>query len=156
MATVILGGGIIGASVAYYLDPEPSGKKREIHIVDTSTELFASASGYAAGFMARDWFPPETASLGELSFALHRELAQGNDGRERWGYTESTPVDLQVTGAAVSKFAGGDWLQRGTSRAEDAGGTAERDERDPSPLWLTKQPGGVVEKISADGSAAQV
>ena len=159
MATVILGGGIIGFSTAYYLsEPELSAGKqeREIHIIDTSSELFASASGYAAGFVARDWFSPDLESLGALSFDLHRKLAEENDGSEQWGYMESTPVALQVGGTGARKAGGGsDWLQRGDSRAEVASGRAERDKNDPSPLWLTEQPGGV-QKIGDDSSAAQV
>ncbi|KOC12542.1 FAD dependent oxidoreductase superfamily, partial [Aspergillus flavus AF70] len=66
MPTVILGGGIIGSTIAYYLsETHPPG---DIHIIESSTELFSSASGYAAGFLAKDWFGPDVASLGELSF----------------------------------------------------------------------------------------
>ena len=49
MSTVIIGGGIIGVSIAYFLsDPEVQKKHpAEIHIVDSSGELFSCASGYA-------------------------------------------------------------------------------------------------------------
>ncbi|KAL1956665.1 hypothetical protein VTO42DRAFT_6915 [Malbranchea cinnamomea] len=160
MATVIIGGGIIGTSVAYYLsDPALSTKeKREIHIIDTSPELFASASNYAAGFLAKDWFAPEIAPLGLLSFELHRRLSEENGGRKRWGYMESTAVSLQVESPDGKKSGrGDDWLRRGASRAEVAvRNEQEKDEEDPSPLWLTKQKGGTVERISDEGSTAQV
>lgn len=160
MATVILGGGIIGTSIAYYLSEQAqsAGKQHEIHIIDTSPELFASASGYAAGFCARDWFAPEITSLGQLSFGLQRKLADENNGRERWGYMESTAVSLQVEGPDGEKSErGDDWLRRGASRAEVAvRKEANTDEGDPSPLWLTKQKGGTAERISDKGSAAQV
>lgn len=93
MATVIIGGGIIGTSIAYYLsDPAFSnGKRRDIHIIDSSAELFASASGKAAGFIAKDWYTPELASLGALSFDLHRQVARDNDGYNRWGIWMERP-----------------------------------------------------------------
>lgn len=159
MSTVIIGGGIIGVSTAYYLsDPKINPQPKEIHIVDSSAELFASASGYAAGFLAKDWFVPELASLGELSFKLHRELARENRGSERWGYMDSTAVSLQVEGADGKKTKrGDDWLRRGASRAEAAAmDEILVDKNDPSPLWLTKQAGGTVERISNHGSVAQV
>ena len=160
MATVILGGGIIGTSIAYFLSEQAqsAGKQHEIHIVDPSTELFASASGYAAGFCAKDWFAPELAPLGLLSFALHRKLADENNGRERWGYMESTALGLEVEGKNGEKAgAGDDWLRRGASRAEVAvRKDGEEDEGDLSPLWLTKQEGGTVGRISDKGSAAQM
>ncbi|WEW59469.1 hypothetical protein PRK78_004943 [Emydomyces testavorans] len=158
MSTVIVGGGIIGVSIAYYLsDPQRWPRPKEIHIVDSSAELFASASGYAAGFLARDWFSPEVAPLGELSFCLHRQLAKDNQGDENWGYMSSTAVRLQVDGADGKRSKrGDDWLRRGASRAEAA--VREEtviDKSNSYPLWLTKQ-GGTVERISNKGSAAQM
>jgi glycine/D-amino acid oxidase-like deaminating enzyme len=159
MSTVIIGGGIIGVSIAYYLsDPELSRESREIHIVDTSSELFASASGYAAGFLAKDWFVSEVEPLGALSFELHRELAREQNCRDLWGYMESTALSLQVDAGGGRKAArGDDWLRWGASRAEAAARVEEElEEGDIAPLWLTKQAGGIVEKISDGGSVAQV
>ena len=50
--------------------------------------------GKAAGFLAKDWFAPAVAPLGELSFDLHRSLAAQHGGRERWGYCESVSYSL--------------------------------------------------------------
>ncbi|EER28259.1 hypothetical protein D8B26_004578 [Coccidioides posadasii str. Silveira] len=159
MSTVIVGGGIIGVSTAYYLsDPQRSPRPKEIHIIDSSAELFASASGFAAGFIAKDWFSPEIAPLGELSFNLHRQLAEDNQGAERWGYMTSSALSLQVVGKDGQKTKrGDDWLRRGASRAEVAvRDEAAADDGVPSPLWLTEQRGGTIEKISNNGSVAQV
>ena len=76
MSTVIIGSGIIGASIAYYLSEESSDTQpSEIHLVESSPELFASASGYAGGFLARDvsfYFAikvyPDYVRLVELAF----------------------------------------------------------------------------------------
>lgn len=53
-STVILGAGIIGCATAYYLVNSEHTKPDTIHLVESSPELFASASGKAAGFCAPD------------------------------------------------------------------------------------------------------
>ena len=52
--TVILGCGIIGLSTAYYLTEEGRTNPENVHIVDSSPELFHCASGLAAGFLSAD------------------------------------------------------------------------------------------------------
>ena len=85
--TVILGTGIIGASIAYYLSQTQS--PSSIHLVEASPTLFASASGFAGGFIAADWHAPAAAALGRLSFEEHHRLAQECGGREKWGFARS-------------------------------------------------------------------
>jgi glycine/D-amino acid oxidase-like deaminating enzyme len=110
-STVILGSGIIGLATAYHLADHQPGST--IHLVDASPRLFASASGFAGGFVARDWFQPACAALGALSFAEHRRLAQAFDGAARWGYSPSVTVSYdpgasRPTGGGVED--GEDWL----------------------------------------------
>lgn len=145
MATVIIGVGIIGTSTAYYLSQSHT---PSIHLIESSPELFASASGYAAGFLARDWFAPASASLGRLSFDLHKKLAKEHNGHEIWGYSRSTATSLAET------IGGGeeeDWLGEGTSRAKAAKRIAEND--DTRPVWLAPQHGNpdIIDK--GDGTA---
>lgn len=52
--TIILGAGIIGTATAYYLSLSPDTPAQSIHLVETTPELFSSASGYAGGFLAKD------------------------------------------------------------------------------------------------------
>ncbi|KAK9371184.1 FAD dependent oxidoreductase [Lipomyces kononenkoae] len=92
MTTIIVGSGIIGLSIAFYLATSPSasaGSTTRIIVIDSSQHLFASASGRAAGFLNRSWFDRPSASLAELSFVLHEELAEIYDGKKRWGYRPS-------------------------------------------------------------------
>ena len=112
--TVIVGSGIIGISTAYYLSRLPleenpakisggdvQNTKREhyIHLVDPAPVLFEhAASGKAGGFLARNWFPPSVAELGAFSFDLHKKLAERFDGRNKWGWGQSTVINLDVTG----------------------------------------------------------
>lgn len=155
MPTVILGGGIIGASIAYYLSAQ--NPKEEIHIVESSSQLFSAASGYAAGFLAKDWFAPSLAPLAALSFDLHDELAVQNGGERKWGYMKGAAFSLDVASSSKKRGArGDDWLRHGTSRAETAAGSVDGAGYEP-PAWLTKQKGRSVEKISSgDDTVAQV
>ncbi|KAI9760135.1 MAG: glycine decarboxylase subunit P [Chaenotheca gracillima] len=152
MSTVILGAGIIGVSTAYYLSQSSDTPPESIHLVESSPRLFASASGYAAGFLARDWFSPSVASLGALSFDLHRQLAKEHSGRKRWGYSRSTGTTL-IDGQETSSARGDDWLNEGTSRAEVA--ATHEYSGSKGPAWLTTKKGDHVEVISTGDTTAQ-
>ncbi|KAI9700688.1 MAG: hypothetical protein M1836_002057 [Candelina mexicana] len=153
MSTVILGAGIVGCSTAYFLSQSPRTQAQHIHLVEPSPRLFASASGYAAGFLARDWFSSSVAAVGALSFDLHKELAEKHNGKERWGYSRSTGTSLSEDGRLGGE-RGDDWLREGGSRAEVAAkhefGGGEY------PSWLTRREGGRIEVISEDDSTAIV
>ncbi|KAF7509642.1 hypothetical protein GJ744_007680 [Endocarpon pusillum] len=156
MRTVIIGGGIIGVSIAFYLS-ETLEDSTSIHIVESSSRLFASASGYAAGFLAKDWFSLGAAELGALSFELHKKLADNNNGSETWGYAPSTALSLAIQeGVGVGTGAReGDWLLNGTSRAGVSAGNDVVNE-DGTPAWLTKQKSGSLDVISSEHGCAQV
>ena len=69
---VVCGGGIVGASIAYYL----SLKGMPVTLVE-GTRVAAAASGKAGGFLGRDWGDGSpTQQLHRVSFALHAELAE--------------------------------------------------------------------------------
>ncbi|KAL4926754.1 NAD(P)/FAD-dependent oxidoreductase [Aspergillus undulatus] len=160
MPTIILGGGIIGASIAYYLSLQPqpssqsSSEREEIHIIESSHTLFSSASGYAAGFLAKDWFEPSLLPLGEYSFGLHESLAKEHGGDKKWGFMKGTALSLGSTDAGVGGARGDDWLRSGTSRAETA--TSSPAIVEEGPTWLTRQAGTALERISDRGTVAQV
>ncbi len=173
--TVILGAGIIGVSTAYYLSKhqEPS----SIHLVEPSPDLFSSASGYAGGFLAKDWFAPSVSALGALSFEEHRRLAEEHGGRERWGYSPATCISYAASAdGRGSQERGDDWyvrcntstcypvhrqtnsrfrLRHGTSRA-DAAPASSDSLAGKTPSWLRRQQGDHVELISDEDSTAQV
>ncbi|KAF8710574.1 FAD dependent oxidoreductase, partial [Rhizoctonia solani] len=108
----IIGGGIIGASTAYYLSalsqvsakyylnstrPRTARSKQdvEIHIVE-SVSIAAASSGKAGGFLALDWHSSKTKPLAALSFKLHQELADAHDGTNRWGYRRTNTIQLEI------------------------------------------------------------
>lgn len=72
MSIVIVGGGIIGVSTAYFL------AKCGVKVTVIEQESIAcAASGKAGGFLARDWCSHyEMDVLAREGFALHMELAQ--------------------------------------------------------------------------------
>ncbi|KAJ6262866.1 hypothetical protein Dda_1423 [Drechslerella dactyloides] len=143
---VVLGAGIIGLSTAFHLSRYAHAR---ITVLDSSPALFACASGRAGGFLAKDWFAAASAPLGELSFQLHRELADAHDGRARWGYTSTTSLNLlrprkrgrsASTGGEGRISPGADWLRAGTSRvdaaASDGGSGSGAQSRLIAPEWL--------------------
>lgn len=149
--TVIVGSGIIGIATAYYLSEHQPGWS--IHVVDSSTELFASASGYAGGFIARDWFPPELASLGALSFEEHERLAEKFDGREKWAYAKSVTVNYEPLRRKVNGPGSEDWLREGGSRADLVAEKREVEDGN-SPPWLRRVKGDAVSVVdNAEGTA---
>ncbi|KAL7818223.1 FAD dependent oxidoreductase [Trichoderma gracile] len=150
--TVILGSGVIGLSTAFYLLQHQAGST--IHLVDSANELFASASGFAGGFLARDWFRPELAALAALSFEEHRRLAEEHDGRDGWGYAKSVTVSYEPDGPLMGGKRGEDWLLEGTSRA---GLVDERREHEDGevPAWLRRTEGDSVRVID-DGSGTAI
>ncbi|KAF4987118.1 hypothetical protein FDECE_15601 [Fusarium decemcellulare] len=150
-STVIVGSGIIGISTAYYLAQHQPGST--IHLVDSSAQLFASASGYAGGFVARDWFSPELESLGALSFEEHEKLAEKYGGREKWAYAKSLTVNYEPPRRTRRGADGEDWLLEGGSRADLV---AERSEvKDGnSPPWLRRFKGdGISVLDKGEGTA---
>jgi glycine/D-amino acid oxidase-like deaminating enzyme len=84
MRVLICGGGVIGASVAYFLS------RRGVQaVVIERTGVACAASGKSGGFLALDWCDGSPlAPLARRSFALHAGLADelGND----WGYRRLT------------------------------------------------------------------
>lgn len=81
---VIIGGGIIGATSAYYLTRHPaySPLTHSITLLEAST-IASGSSGKAGGLLALWAYP---SNIVPLSFRLHEALAAEHNGAERWGY----------------------------------------------------------------------
>lgn len=74
---VILGGGIHGAALAYYLTKRAMTDKKNISVtVVEQTSVGCAASGKAGGFLAREWGSGNTMSLHQKSFDRHIQLAE--------------------------------------------------------------------------------
>ncbi|TIB05683.1 hypothetical protein E3P96_01027 [Wallemia ichthyophaga] len=92
---VVIGGGIIGSSTAYYISKHsqfnPDSDK--ITIVE-STAIASAASGKSGGFLAEDWHGPDTEGLAELSYSLHKQLSDEYDGVNNWEYRPVNALSL--------------------------------------------------------------
>ena len=81
---MIIGGGIIGCTSAYYLSRHPSydPSKHTITLLE-ATKIAGGASGKAGGLLALWAYP---SCIVPLSYRLHKELSNEHGGEERWGY----------------------------------------------------------------------
>ena len=106
---VIVGGGIIGSSTAYYLSRSGHTNVTLIEAVQPGH----AASGRAGGFLALDWCDGQaTSELARRSFHLHKELSQelGVDTGYRAMKTVSIDVTKKSHGGKRKLNAGPDWV----------------------------------------------
>ncbi|KAF8909660.1 FAD dependent oxidoreductase [Gymnopilus junonius] len=81
---VIIGGGIIGCTTAYYLTHHLSASTAKITLIEASLNGPAQgASGKAGGLVARWAYPKEIV---DVSFEEHVKLAAEHNGKDRWGW----------------------------------------------------------------------
>ncbi|PCH36849.1 FAD dependent oxidoreductase [Wolfiporia cocos MD-104 SS10] len=103
---IIVGGGIVGCTTAYYLCSHPAfaSSATKVTLIEASARGVAQgASGKAGGLVAKWAYPKE---LVNVSFPEHVRLAQEHNGAHRWGW----------------RFVGcGSWEGRGGSVGQDAG-----------------------------------
>jgi glycine/D-amino acid oxidase-like deaminating enzyme len=121
MRVVICGGGVIGACTAYFLS------RRGIDVIVVErTEVAASASGKAGGFLAVDWCAGSPLdALARRSFALHAALP--NEVAGDWRYRRMTAYSSFVVPEDDARRlvpAELDWLAAGVVIASRLG-TAE-------------------------------
>lgn len=114
-------------------------RDNSIHIIEPSPELFSSASGKAAGFLARDWFGPAVAPLGAFSFDLHRQLAKEEGGREKWGWCESVAYSMDREDECQQDDGAGDVRINGdrNGSANRSGGEDACGKVDDSANWAS-------------------
>ena len=73
MRVLICGGGVIGASIAYFLAPARSRRRSS----SSGPGVACAASGKSGGFLALDWCDGSPLeALARRSFALHASLAE--------------------------------------------------------------------------------
>lgn len=90
---IIVGAGIIGVCIAFYLTRHPKfdPKKHYITILE-SKRVAGGASGKAGGLLALWAFPQQIVPL---SFQLHQDLANEFDGDKEWGYRRLTTISVE-------------------------------------------------------------
>ena len=106
MRVLVIGGGVIGTSVAYHL----AARGADVVVIERSA-VAGAASGKAGGFLALDWCDgTQVEPLARRSFALHAALADALD--KDWGYRRMTTYAGTLGGlsARSSRAAGLGWV----------------------------------------------
>jgi glycine/D-amino acid oxidase-like deaminating enzyme len=121
MRVLICGGGVIGASIAYFL-----GRRGVRSTVIERTGLACAASGKSGGFLALDWCDgTPLEALARRSFALHARLAEEIGGD--WGYRRLTTYAGVAAARAGQRSSGSaydlNWLADGVRLDHRLGGT---------------------------------
>jgi glycine/D-amino acid oxidase-like deaminating enzyme len=117
MRVLICGGGVIGASIAYFL----SCRGVEVTVIER-VGVASAASGKSGGFLARDWC--DGGRLGPLvrrSFALHARLAREFGGD--WGYRRLTTYGGFAGRRPRANAYGIDWLSPSVTVTQQLGST---------------------------------
>lgn len=142
---IICGGGVIGASIAYFLS-----LKNVEPIVVERTGIANAASGKSGGFLALDWCRGTPVdALARRSFALHTELAAELDFD--WGYrrldTLSVAVSQQRDFSSLAQMEAPRWL--GPSAAVHAQIGSEETTAQVNPAEFTQ---GMMTAAEANGA----
>src|SRR5882724_12665263 len=108
MRVLICGGGVIGASIAYFL----SCRGAEAIVIER-TGVACAASGKSGGFLALDWCDgTPLEALARRSFALHASLPEKIGGD--WGYRRRSTfggfAGAHDTGRRGRSAAAVDWV----------------------------------------------
>ena len=159
---VIVGGGIIGCTTAYYLSHHPSFRTDidEITILEASTIGVAQgASGKAGGLVAKWAYPRELVSV---SFPEHVRLAELHNGAEHWGWRyvncgswEGHGEDTH-SGSGVSDGSTTTSLEK-TARLEGFDQIQRQEKGLPDDLrWVEESLTDFYSPIAGDGDTAQV
>ena len=90
---IIVGAGIIGVCIAFYLTRHPKFDKEKHYItIVESKRVAGGASGKAGGLLALWAFPQQIVPL---SFQLHQDLATEFNVEVEWGYRRLTTVSVE-------------------------------------------------------------
>lgn len=124
MRALVVGGGVIGTSIAYYL----AARGAEVIVIERKA-IACAASGRSGGFLAMDWCDgSRLMQLARRSFALHAKLAEECDGE--WAYRRMTTYTgvLSDSYTSASHGARPGWLSPNISiqgRLGSTGTTAQ-------------------------------
>ena len=134
---VIIGGGIIGCTTAYYLTRHPSFNPitHKVTILE-ATSIASGASGKAGGLLALWAYP---SSIVPLSFKLHKELAETHGGKDRWGYRGVGCGQIELEGRKVQAKKAVDVKANGVGHGEELSGVHTSTESSDANISLQKR-----------------
>ncbi len=120
MRVIVCGGGVIGASTAYFL----SRRGAEVTLVER-TGVANASSGKAGAFLALDWSRGSALdALSRRSFVLHAQVAEELD--DDWGYQRVTTYGAYAApglGGRRGAVPGRGWLSDGVAVTGQLGST---------------------------------
>jgi len=141
---VIIGGGIVGTSTAYFLTRHAlfNPKVHSIVLLEAS-QIAGGSSGKGGGFIA-DWAIPK--SIASLSFNLHGQLAEEHDGAKVWGHRTVYAAEIKLLARKLdsdpeksddARPPALDWILPGSVEAYDEIGTPKNSGQ-VNPYMFTK------------------
>lgn len=142
MQVLIVGAGVIGTSIAYYLAARGTGV-----VVLERNAVACAASGKSGGFLALDWCDgTPLMALARRSFALHTELAALLAGD--WGYRRMTTYAGELRrSAALMPGAEPGWVSPDVAIAGRIGSTATTAQVHPAAFTI-----GMMREAEARGA----
>ncbi|KAK3056039.1 hypothetical protein LTR09_003275 [Extremus antarcticus] len=145
---VIIGGGIIGCTSAYFLTRHPSydPNKHKITLLE-ATKIAGGASGKAGGLLALWAYP---SSIVPLSYLLHKQLSDEHGGEARWGYRTIHVGQVDCRGRALERKS--ESSVKGKDGEMDGGNGPTKVERNgEAHVSLQKRSKEAMAKLSAAG-----
>jgi len=131
MRVIICGGGVIGASIAYFLS-----RRGARPIVVERSGVACAASGKSGGFLALDWCDgTPLAALARRSFQLHEDLTHTID--QDWGYRRLTTYAGDVRAparAGAAREDGHAWLSSAVKLSHRLGSPQTTAQVNPGPF----------------------
>ena len=130
MHVLICGGGIVGASIAYYL-----GRRGVASTVIERSGVACAASGKGGGFLAAGWCDgTPVGPLARRSFVLHAKLAEELEGD--WGYRRLDTYGGSIAGGRRARPDGFrlSWLSSDVVLNGQLGSTADTAQVHPGRL----------------------
>ncbi|KAJ7507356.1 FAD dependent oxidoreductase [Mycena galericulata] len=159
---VVVGGGIIGCTTAYYLTRHPAFLQSRVAVtlIEVSAHGAAQgASGKAGGLVAKWAYPKE---LVNVSFNEHVKLAEEHNGKERWGWRYVSTGSWEGRGEQLSPTRTGTGQEKSLEKTlglEDGrkGGTDRKLKGLPDDLdWVKESLTQSYSPMAPDGATAQV
>ncbi|KAK0625097.1 FAD dependent oxidoreductase, partial [Bombardia bombarda] len=157
---VILGGGILGLSTAYYLSLHAL-PGQTVTVVDSSPKLFQCASGRGTGILANNWFVEPFQTLARYSWDLHQSFSEEHGGREKWDYSGTIRFDVhkgQLTDESTRARNQETLSQNRPSRCKRCIGAinSTASPGSKSPKWLQIRENMEVDAVSGFNETSQI
>ncbi|KAK7042312.1 DAO domain-containing protein [Favolaschia claudopus] len=155
---VVVGGGIIGCSTAYYLTRHPKfvASEANVTLVEASVHGVAQgASGKAGGLVAKWAYPKE---LVNVSFDEHVKLANEHNGKDRWGWRYVSTGSWEGTGEfpTSSKPSGEKSLEKTLGLPDSSNTNRKRTGHPDDLIWVKEHLTESYSSMAPEGATAQV